>query len=163
LAAKHSTHPADRGFIDVFKNQQTRMNGESAARLIAMTLDDAPGETTHWTGALIAKTAGVPVSSVQRIWRTHGLQPHRVRQFKLSNDPSFIDKLRDVVGLYVDPPAHAVVLRVTLLISSAFTNSTFRGCQASRTSPSIRPRLGFRYIQPIFGPDIPPKTEFFLR
>jgi transposase len=48
---------------------------------------------------------------VQRIWRAHGLQPHRVRQFKLSNDPKFIDKLRDVVGLYVDPPAHANVRR----------------------------------------------------
>ena len=50
------------------------------------------------------------ISSVQRIWRGHGLQPHRVRQFKLSNDPRFVDKLRDVVGLYVDPPAHAIVL-----------------------------------------------------
>ena len=83
-----------------------------AARIVAMTLDDPPGETTHWTGALMAKTAGVSVSSVQRIWRAHGLQPHRVRQFKLSNDPKFVDKLRDVVGLYVDPPAHAIVLSV---------------------------------------------------
>ena len=60
----------------------------------------------------MAEAAGVSVSSVQRIWRAHGLQPHRVRQFKLSNDPAFVDKLRDVVGLYVDPPAHAVVLSV---------------------------------------------------
>jgi hypothetical protein len=51
---------------------------------------------------------GISVSSVQRIWRGHGLQPHWVRQFKLSNDPKFVDKLRDVVGLYVDPPAHAI-------------------------------------------------------
>src|ERR1700712_2573661 len=58
----------------------------------------------------MAKAVGVSVSSVQRIWRAHGLQPHRVRQFKLSNDPEFIDKLRDIVGLYVDPPAHALVL-----------------------------------------------------
>ena len=55
---------------------------------------------------------GLSVSSVQRIWRKHGLQPHRMRQFKLSNDPHFVDKLRDVVGLYVDPPAHAIVLSV---------------------------------------------------
>ncbi len=60
----------------------------------------------------MAGAAGVSVSSVQRIWRAHGLQPHRVRQFKLSNDPAFVEKLRDVVGLYVDPPAHAVVLSV---------------------------------------------------
>ena len=83
-----------------------------AARVVAMTLDEPPGETTHWTGALMAQAAGVSVSSVQRIWRAHGLQPHRVRQFKLSNDPKFVDKLRDVVGLYVDPPAHAIVLSV---------------------------------------------------
>ena len=81
-------------------------------RVVALTRTDPPGETTHWTGAMMAKAAGISVSSVQRIWRTHGLQPHRVRQFKLSNDPQFVTKLRDVVGLYVDPPAHAIVLSV---------------------------------------------------
>ena len=60
----------------------------------------------------MAKAAGLSVSSVQRIRRAHGLQPHRMRQFKLSNDPRFVDKLRNVVGLYVDPPAHAIVLSV---------------------------------------------------
>jgi hypothetical protein len=60
----------------------------------------------------MAKAAGLSVSSVQRIWRAHGLQSHRMRQFKLSNDPRFVDKLRDVAGLYVDPPAHAIVLSV---------------------------------------------------
>ncbi|MFY9629233.1 MAG: IS630 family transposase [Methylocystis sp.] len=82
----------------------------AAERVVALTLGDPPGETTHWTGALMAKASGLSVSSVQRIWRVHGLQPHRVRQFKLSNDPRFVDKLRDIVGLYVDPPAHAIVL-----------------------------------------------------
>jgi transposase len=81
-------------------------------RVLALTRTDPPGETTHWTGAMMAKAAGISVSSVQRIWRAHGLQPHRVRQFKLSNDPQFVAKLRDVVGLYVDPPAHAIVLSV---------------------------------------------------
>src|SRR5258706_226730 len=61
---------------------------------------------------MMAKVVGISASSVQRIWRAHGLQPHRVKQFKLSTDPRFVDKLRDVVGLYVDPPAHAVVLSV---------------------------------------------------
>ena len=61
---------------------------------------------------MMAKAVGISVSSVQRIWRAHGLQPHRIRQFKLSNDPQFVEKLRDVVGLYVDPPAHAIVLSV---------------------------------------------------
>ena len=81
-------------------------------RVVALTLTDPPGETTHWTSAAMAETAGVSVSSVQRIWRSHGLQPHRMCQFKLPNDPQFAAKVRDVVGLYVDPPAHAVVLSV---------------------------------------------------
>jgi len=85
---------------------------EIVASVVALTLEAPPGETTHWTGALMAKASGVSVSSVQRIWRKHGLQPHRVRQFKLSNDPHFVEKLRDIVGLYVDPPAHAIVLSV---------------------------------------------------
>src|SRR5665811_248115 len=86
------------------------LGAEAAERVVALTLGEPPGETTHWTGVLMAKAAGLSVSSVQRIWRKHGLQPHRMRQFKLSNDPKFIEKLRDVVGLYVDPPAHAIVL-----------------------------------------------------
>ena len=82
--------------------------------MVALTLGDPPGETTHWTGALMAeRAAGLSVSSVQRIWRAHGLQPHRMRQFKLSNDPRFVDKLRDVVGLYVDPPAQPSSCRST--------------------------------------------------
>jgi transposase len=88
------------------------LGAEVAERVVALTLSDPPTEATHWTAAMMAKTAGISVSSVQRIWRAHGLQPHRVRQFKLSNDPQFVAKLRDVVGLYVDPPAHAIVLSV---------------------------------------------------
>jgi transposase len=83
-----------------------------AERIVALTMEPRLAEATHWTGAAMAEAVGVSVSSVQRIWRAHGLQPHRVRQFKLSKDPAFVDKLRDVVGLYVDPPAHAVVLSV---------------------------------------------------
>jgi transposase len=89
-----------------------RLDPSVAERFVALTLEEPPGETTHWTGAAMADATGVSISSVQRIWRAHGLQPHRVRQFKLSNDPEFVDKLRDIVGLYVDPPAHAVVLSV---------------------------------------------------
>jgi hypothetical protein len=88
------------------------LGAEAAERVVALTLGDPPGETTHCTGVLMTKAAGLSVSSVQRIWRAEGLQPHRMRQFKLSNDLRFVDKLRDVVGLYVDPPAHAIVLSV---------------------------------------------------
>ncbi len=83
---------------------------ELVAWVATRTREPPPGEITHWTAALMAREAGISASSVHRIWRAHGLQPHRVRQFKLSNDPEFIDKLRDVVGLYVAPPAHAIVL-----------------------------------------------------
>jgi len=88
------------------------LSREVADRVVALTLEDPPGETTHWTAGAMAKVVGISVSSVQRIWRSHGLQPHRMRQFKLSNDPKFAAKLRDIVGLYVDPPAHAIVLSV---------------------------------------------------
>jgi hypothetical protein len=60
----------------------------------------------------MAAAAGVSLRSVQRIWAAHGLEPHRVRRFKLSKDPAFATKLRDVVGLYLDPPAHSLVLSV---------------------------------------------------
>ena len=85
---------------------------ELAERVVALTLREPPTEVTHWTGAIMAEAVGIGVCSVQRIWRAHGLRPHRFRQFKLSKDPEFVTKLRDVVGLYVDPPAHAVVLSV---------------------------------------------------
>src|SRR5215467_11090788 len=85
---------------------------EVVERVVALTQTDPPVEATHWTGAAMAEAAGISVSSVQRIWRAHGLQPHRVRRFKLSTDPQFVAKLHDIVGLYIDPPAHAVVLSV---------------------------------------------------
>jgi transposase len=88
------------------------LGSDIAERVVALTRTDPPVEATHWTASMMAKAVGISASSVQRIWHAHGLQPHRVQQFKLSNDPKFIDKLRDVVGLYVDPPAHAIVLSV---------------------------------------------------
>ena len=81
-----------------------------AERVVALTLAGPPGSASHWTGAAMAEAAGISVSSVQRIWRAHGLRPHRVRHFKLSNDPQFVSKLRDIVGLYINPPDHAIVL-----------------------------------------------------
>jgi len=81
-------------------------------RVLALTLTEPPAEATHWTGRAMAKAAGISLRSVQRIWAAHGLAPHRIKRFKLSTDPQFAAKLTDVVGLYVDPPAHAVVLSV---------------------------------------------------
>ena len=81
--------------------------------VVTRTLDAAPpDDVTHWTAPAMAAASGLSVSSVQRIWRAHGLRPHQVRSFKLSTDPRFAEKVEDVVGLYVDPPAHAVVLSI---------------------------------------------------
>jgi transposase len=72
-------------------------------RAVALTLTEPPGETTHWTAVAVASACAISVSSVHRIWRSHGLRPHQIRQFKLSNDPNFASKVRDIVGLYVNP------------------------------------------------------------
>jgi transposase len=80
-------------------------------RVVTRTLQEPPPDgVTHWTAPALAAASGLSVSSVQRIWRAHGLRPHQVRSFKLSPDPKFAAKIEDIVGLYVDPPAHAVVL-----------------------------------------------------
>ena len=81
-------------------------------RVVDLTREPPPGEATHWTGRAMAQTVGISLSAVRGIWKAHGLVPHRVRTFKPSKDPEFIGKLRDVVGLYMSPPAHAVVLSV---------------------------------------------------
>jgi transposase len=80
--------------------------------LIATTLNERPREATHWSTRLLAKKVGVSQTTVSRAWRAFGLQPHRSETFKLSTDPLFIDKVRDIVGLYMDPPTKAMVLCV---------------------------------------------------
>jgi transposase len=81
-------------------------------RVLTLTSTAPPHEATHWTANAMAKAVGVSASSVRRIWTAHGLQPQRVRNFKLSTDPKFAEKLKDIVGLYIDPPAPAIVLSV---------------------------------------------------
>ena len=82
------------------------------ARVVALTCGPPPHQATHWTGRAMAKATGISRRSVHRIWQAHQLQPHRIRTFKRSRDPAFEAKLVDVVGLYVDPPTHAVVLSI---------------------------------------------------
>jgi len=77
--------------------------------VVVQTLETTPKGRTHWSTRKMAKKAGISHSSVGRIWRAHGLKPHIVRGFKLSNDPQFIEKVRDIVGLYMNPPENAVV------------------------------------------------------
>jgi len=80
--------------------------------VIVRTLETLPPDATHWSSRSMAKASGLSVSTVQRIWRAFGLQPHRLETFKLATDPDFVAKVRDVVGLYVSPPEHAIVLCV---------------------------------------------------
>jgi transposase len=80
--------------------------------MIVRTLETVPADATHWSSRSMARASGLSVSTVQRIWRAFGLQPHRLETFKLSTDPDFVAKVRDVVGLYVAPPERAIVLCV---------------------------------------------------
>jgi len=80
--------------------------------VVRTTLEETPPNATHWSTRSLAKRSGLSQSTVGRIWRAFGLQPHRSETFKLSTDPYFVDKVRDVVGLYLSPPANAVVFCV---------------------------------------------------
>jgi hypothetical protein len=93
--------------VNMSAADRARLKAVVAERVVALTLADSPGETTHWTAVAMARASGISASPVRRIWRSHGLQPHRFRRFKLSSDPQFAAKLRDIVGLYIDPPAAA--------------------------------------------------------
>jgi hypothetical protein len=83
----------------------------------------------------MAKASGLAPSTIHRIWREHGVKPHRVEAFKLSNDPKFVEKVRDIVGLYVNPPEHILVLSVNERIQAT------AGAPASRTARGLRPGL----------------------
>jgi transposase len=104
--------------VDGLLRDATRKPGKAPTpdatvqRVVALTCGEPPGAATQWTGRAMAKEAGISLRSVQRIWAAHDLQPHRIRTFKRSTDPEFAAKLEDIVGLYVDPPKHAVVLSV---------------------------------------------------
>ena len=84
----------------------------TVARILALPCGKPPKGATHWTGRKVAAAVGVSLSAVQRIWKVHHLQPHRIRTFKMSNDPNFATKVEDIVGLYMNPPVHAVVVSI---------------------------------------------------
>jgi transposase len=88
------------------------VSDEQVEDVIVRTLETTPTDATHWSTRAMASQTGLSQSTVSRIWRTFGLKPHLTETFKLSNDPQFIDKVRDVVGLYLDPPEKALVLCV---------------------------------------------------
>ena len=104
--------------VDGLLHDATRPSGKpplpkrTVERVVEMTLHELPPGATHWSARRLAKAVGIGHGAVQKIWAAHGLEPHLVRGFKLSSDPRFVEKLRDVVGLYLNPPEHAIVLSV---------------------------------------------------
>jgi transposase len=94
------------------RGRKPTIGPDKVAEILNLTLHSRPKGATHWSCRSMAAAAGVSHDTVNRIWRDHGLQPHRVETFKLSNDPRFIEKLTDVVGLYLNPPDQAIVLSV---------------------------------------------------
>jgi len=102
------------GLADAPRPGAPRTVGDEAVeRLVALTLEEAPPRgATHWSTRSMARRAGMSQTAVSRIWRAFGLRPHRAETFKLSSDPAFVDKVRDVVGLYLAPPDRAMVLCV---------------------------------------------------
>src|SRR5215217_879953 len=104
--------------VDGLLRDKTRKPGKAPTaeavvrKVVALTCGEPPGEATHWTGRAMAEATGLSLRTVQRIWAAHRLQPHRLRTFKKSRDPEFIAKLEAIVGLYMAPPRHAVVLSV---------------------------------------------------
>lgn len=87
-----------------------KINARLIKRVVDMTTRQKPGKATHWSTRTMAEAVGISEASVRRIWRAHGLKPHLIKTFKVSNDPEFAEKLEDIVGLYLNPPEHAMVL-----------------------------------------------------
>ena len=101
------------GLVDAPRSGAPRsIDDEAVERLVALTLEEAPANATQWSTRSMARRTGMSQTAVSRIWRAFGLRPHQADTFKLSTDPAFVEKVRDVVGLYLAPPDRALVLCV---------------------------------------------------
>jgi len=113
-AARWRNRFAKLGLVGIQKDaprpgRKPKISQHKVGRLIKKTTSETPKDATHWSTRSMATAMDISESTVRRIWKAHGLKPHLIRTFKLSNDPHFIEKLDDIVGLYLNPPEHAVV------------------------------------------------------
>src|SRR2546427_6907610 len=108
-----------------------RIGDDQVEAVLVKTLETTPRDATHWSTRSMAAGTGLSRPTINRIWRAFGLQPHRAESFKLSNDPQFIEKVRDIVGLYLNPPERALVLC-----------TDEKACASDYTPPSQAPELG---------------------
>src|SRR5882672_6905299 len=92
--------------------RKPQISAKRVKQIVRLTTHEKPTDATHWSTRSMARATGISPASVRRLWRTHGLKPHLLRTFKLSNDPLFAEKVADIVGLYLNPPEHALVLSV---------------------------------------------------
>jgi putative transposase len=109
---RYNQHGLSGLYDEIRPGRPRSISDEQVAKLIRKTLDTKPRGGTHWTIRSVAKDAHLSRPTVHRIWKAFGLQPHRQRTFKLSSDPFFVEKVRDIVGLYINPPDKAMVLCV---------------------------------------------------
>jgi transposase len=117
-----------------------RITDEQIERAVVTTLESTPANATHWSTRSLAQAVGLSQSAVVRIWHAFGLQPHRSKTFKLSRDPLFVDKVRDIVGLYMNPPDRALVLCVsTKSRRSRPPKGPHRCSRCARVSWSVTP------------------------
>ena len=117
---------------------------EQVEHIVVTTLETKPANATHWSTRSLATQTGMTQSAVSRIWRAFGLKPHRADTFKISKDPLFVDKVRDVVGLYLDPPAQAVVLCVD---EKTQIQALDRSAPVLPMLPGVPERQSFDYVR----------------
>ena len=102
-------------------------------KVVTKTLESTPANSTHWSTRLMAEETGLSQNAIVRIWRAFGLQPHRVENFKFSKDPQFVEKVRDIVGLYLNPPDRAIVLCVDEKSQVQAMKEPSAGAESDRT------------------------------
>ena len=145
------------GLLDEARPGRPRtIDDDQVAAVIERTLRSTPGDATHWSIRSMAAETGFSHTTIRRMWRAFGLQPHRSQTFKLSNDPLFVDKVRDIVGLYLSPPNRALVLRGTGSGAAGLADDAWRTrtpdaqLRAARHNIAVRGarrRIGLRHRQ----------------